>query len=75
MSVEDLMKGMIFWETFVHGVEEFSSQVGFDLHVNELTDFEDCMLDMNLYIYICIYLTITLRGRAGYEMIYNQRGA
>ena len=32
-----------------------------------------------IYIYIFIqkyiYLTIILRGRAGYEMIYNQRGA
>ena len=29
-----------------------------------------------IYIYILyIYLTIILRGRAGYEMIYNQRGA
>ena len=26
-------------------------------------------------IYIYISLTIILRGRAGYEMIYNQRGA
>ena len=29
MSVEDLVKGMLFWETFVHDVEEFPSQVGF----------------------------------------------
>ena len=28
---------------------------------------------INIYIYITvIYLTIVLRGRAGYEMIYNQ---
>ena len=29
------------------------------------------------YIRVCmyVYLTIILRGRAGYEMIYNQRGA
>ena len=52
MSVEDLLKGMFFGETFVDDVEEFSSQVGFDSHINELTDFKDCMLDMNLYIYI-----------------------
>ena len=30
---------------------------------------------LNIYIYIYIYLTSILRGRAGYEMIYNQRGA
>ena len=28
-----------------------------------------------IYIYIFIYLAIIPRGRAGYEMIYNQRGA
>ena len=28
-----------------------------------------------IYIYIDIYLTIILRGRAGYQMIDNQRGA
>ena len=27
------------------------------------------------YIYIILYLTIILRGRAGYRMIDNQRGA
>ena len=30
MSVEDLVKGMFFWDTFVDDVEEFSSQVDFD---------------------------------------------
>ena len=30
MSVEDLVNGMFFGETFVDDVEEFSSQVGFD---------------------------------------------
>ena len=30
MSVEDLVKGMLYWDTFVHDVEEFYSQVGFD---------------------------------------------
>ena len=30
MSVEGLVKGMFFWETFVDDEEEFSSQVGFD---------------------------------------------
>ena len=30
---------------------------------------------MYMYIYMYIYLAIILRGRAGYEMIYNQRGA
>ena len=33
MSVKDLMKGMFFWETFVHDVEEFPSQVGFDSRI------------------------------------------
>ena len=33
MSVEDLVKGMIFWETFVDDVDEFSSQVGFDSRI------------------------------------------
>ena len=33
MSVEDLVKGMLFWETFVHDVEEFYSQGGFDSRV------------------------------------------
>ena len=33
MSVEDLVKGMLFWETFVHDVEEFPSQVGFDSRI------------------------------------------
>ena len=32
-------------------------------------------MDIYIYIYIYIYLTIILRGRAGYEMIDNQRGA
>ena len=30
---------------------------------------------MYMYMYIYIYLTFILRGRAGYEMIYNQLGA
>ena len=34
-----------------------------------------CIIYTYTYIYIYIYLTIILRGRAGYEMIYNQRGA
>jgi len=33
VSVEDLVRGMLFWETFVDDVEEFSSQVGFDVYV------------------------------------------
>ena len=33
MSVEDLVKRMLFWETFVHDVEEFYSQGGFDSRV------------------------------------------
>ena len=33
MSVEDLVKRMLFWETFVHDVEEFPSQVGFDSRI------------------------------------------
>ena len=33
MSVEGLVKGMLFWETFVDNVEEFPSQVGFDLGI------------------------------------------
>ena len=30
MSVKDLLKRMLSWKTFVHDVEEFYSQVGFD---------------------------------------------
>ena len=33
MSVEDLVKGMLFWETSVHNVDEFPSQVGFDSRI------------------------------------------
>ena len=33
MSVEDLVKGVLFWETFAHDVEEFPSQVGFDSRI------------------------------------------
>ena len=33
MSVEDLVKGMLLWETFLHDVEEFPSQVGFDWRI------------------------------------------
>ena len=32
MSVEDLVR-VFFWETLVHDVEEFSSQVGFDSRI------------------------------------------
>ena len=30
---------------------------------------------MKTFLKTGVYLTIILRGRAGYEMIYNQRGA
>ena len=33
MAVEDLVKGMPFWETFVRNVEEFPSQVAFDSRI------------------------------------------
>ena len=33
MSVEDLVKVILFWETFVHDVEQFSSQDGFDSRI------------------------------------------
>ena len=38
-------------------------------------DLSSSPTGLYIYIYIYIYLTIILRGRAGYQMIDNQRGA
>mgnify|MGYP000173398610 FL=1 len=59
MSVEDLVKRMLFWETFVHDVEEFYSQVGFDSLISRRVVPCDMAGFLVLY-FVCLCLTTCL---------------